>query len=534
MYNIFLDFDGVIADTIKQHATAFKEIAGLDIRVEDIISMQFRKEEYGPNATKTKLITDDLYQDYESFKNLTTKQCEMVMKMDFELFTDFVDVVSNIRSKKIAIITNSSRAIIDFALTKLAVHGLKIDTISTIEDGASKTTRMQAICKDWNVKPSEVYFVTDTTYDVKEAQGLFEDDKIIGVAWGYHPYQKLNTLLPAGQILIEPDELYRAIELESTEVFEKNVEKRVKKIAKKQLKQEERDALEAKEREEERKFLEEQALEDQKTSNKNPPVRGQGGTKNPEPELDEELESEEDSEKELDNDFEYQSTTFEVDRKYTLLDSTGIRRPGQRTFGAESFATFQTIEAAYKADVICMVVDGSQPITHQDQVVAGILKEAKKGVVVIINKSDLLGEEDRVEFIKEFTYKFAFLKVKKFVWVSAKNSKGLDDIWEQIDDALDQKSQEISRDETRKIFNYLMKQKPPAKLRLKKRPIVYDLIYTNKNGTPLFELLCKDKTAIHWSYLRFLENTLRKNFNFDNTEIKVKAVNLSKQQVMVK
>lgn len=108
-------------------------------------------------------------------------------------------------------------------------------------------------------------------------------------------------------------------------------------------------------------------------------------------------------------------------KKYIILDSAGIRKPGSRTSGAETFATYHTVEAAHDADVICLVVDGSEPLTHQDQVVAGICKEAKKGVVVIANKADLVNKMGRKIFEKSFYDKFSFLKVEKFLWVSAQS-----------------------------------------------------------------------------------------------------------------
>ena len=110
-----------------------------------------------------------------------------------------------------------------------------------------------------------------------------------------------------------------------------------------------------------------------------------------------------------------------LNKKYIILDSAGIRKPGSRTSGAETFATYHTIEAAHDADVICLVVDGSEPLTHQDQVVAGICKEAKKGVVVIANKADLVDKMGRKIFEKSFYDKFSFLKVEKFLWVSAQS-----------------------------------------------------------------------------------------------------------------
>jgi predicted GTPase len=331
-----------------------------------------------------------------------------------------------------------------------------------------------------------------------------------------------------------------------------------------------------------------------------------------------------------------QTKNLKINRKYILLDSAGIRKPGSRTTGAESFATLHTIEAANKADVICLVVDGSAPLTHQDQVVAGICKEAKKGVVVIANKADLVDKMGRKVFEESFYKKFGFLKVQKFLWVSAKAEiiksidknnadltsnlstenpetfnqfsnqsenlmpentgnkqeltyttelklenpekadkyalkkaqkearkanlivqniakmqekfakdlpteslgefkpeNGLASIWRSIDEALDSRQKDIDPEQVRKLFNYLMKHKDkrPVKLQSEKKPIVYDLLYT-KNSPPTFELLVKDKSAIHWSYLRFLENVVRKQFGLKNTGVVIKMVEVKKSKVM--
>jgi small GTP-binding protein len=219
------------------------------------------------------------------------------------------------------------------------------------------------------------------------------------------------------------------------------------------------------------------------------------------------------------------------EKEYVLLDSTGIRKPGQRTFGAESFATFRTIEAAYEADVICFMVDGSQDLSHQDQVVAGVAKESKNGLVVIINKADLLDEEQKQQYLHHFHHRFRFLKVNEFVWVSAKESTNLDAIWKAIDSSLYNRTRLISRAEVRKLFNYLMKQKPPKKLRTKKRPVIYDLLYTSAEP-PTFELLIKDKKSIHWSYVRFLENIIRDQFGFKGTGIKLNIEQVNRRDVL--
>ncbi|NJK71854.1 MAG: HAD-IA family hydrolase [Thermales bacterium] len=230
---------------------------------------------------------------------------------------------------------------------------------------------------------------------------------------------------------------------------------------------------------------------------------------------------------------EQEGICFEVDRfkKYLVLDTTGIRKPGQRTMGVESFATYRSIESAHRSDVICFVMDVSTPITHQDQVVAGICQEAGKGIVLVLNKVDLIDEDEKAAFLKSFSHKFAFLKIDNVVWVSATKKIGLKQFWQKVDQALVDRGKVIPREDVRKLFNYLMKKKQPNKLRNKKRPVVYDLIYTGGNP-PTFELLVKDKTAIHWSWVRFLENTIRKQFRFTASGLKVKLVQVDRKKIL--
>lgn len=239
--------------------------------------------------------------------------------------------------------------------------------------------------------------------------------------------------------------------------------------------------------------------------------------------------------------------TFENKKQYILLDSVGIRRPGQRTFGAEDFATFRTIETAHQADILCLVLDGSEPISHQDQVVSGIAQQAHKGVVIIVNKADLVPMENRKKFIHEFESKFAFLKIKKYLWVSAKKSleralkqketdeiptwTKLDEIWNTIDSSMLERETELDPEQVRKLFNYIHKKKFPPKQRNKKKAIIYDLLYV-QNKPPTFHFLVKDITTIHWSYTRFLENLIRQNFDFGNTEIIVKVKSIEQKKVI--
>jgi GTPase len=227
------------------------------------------------------------------------------------------------------------------------------------------------------------------------------------------------------------------------------------------------------------------------------------------------------------NDYEFEAPNG---NSYIFIDSAGIRKKGSRTLGAESFATFRTIEQAYKSDAILFILDASVPISHQDQVVGGVCKEAHKGLVILANKSDLLSAEQKKQWQTDLFKKFEFLKSEDVIFISALEKVNIETIFEKLDDVLQRRGASIPANELRKLFNYIMKQKKPPKLPTKKKAICYDLLQT-KTNPPTFELLVKDKATIHWSYQRFLENIIRRQFKLNNTGVKVKLTEVIRKNV---
>ncbi len=227
----------------------------------------------------------------------------------------------------------------------------------------------------------------------------------------------------------------------------------------------------------------------------------------------------------------YFSTKMPEPRKYILLDSAGIRKNAQRTMGAESFAVFRTVQAAWDSDVICIVVDGSEPVSHQDQIIAGMAKDYKKGIIIIANKADLVDTEDKKDFERSFYRKFDFLKIHDFIWVSALNNVNLERVWTTIDEVIDTQEELIDQEQVHKLFNYLMKNKQPTKLRTQRRAVIYDLVYTAKNPHT-FDLLIKNKKSISDNYIKFLENIIRKQFNLQSSGFKLKITEVSKKNVL--
>jgi GTPase len=220
-----------------------------------------------------------------------------------------------------------------------------------------------------------------------------------------------------------------------------------------------------------------------------------------------------------------------ITKQYILIDSAGIRKQGQREYGAESTAVYHTIEATWESDVICLVVDGSEPVSHQDQVIAGIAKESRKGIIIIANKADLVDKEGQKNFERSFYKKFAFLKIYKFIWVSAVEHTGLNEIWNSIDNILIDKEKEIDPQEVRKLFNYLIKHKQPTKLRTERKAVMYDLLYIS-NNPHTFELLVKNRKTITKNYMTFLENVIRRQFGLESSGAKIKITEVDRKNIM--
>ena len=497
-YLIF-DFDGVLGDTYKSAIEANMEISGQSVEeVTKIIDDHFSKvkdahknHHIESKEVKKKIAGDD-------FRNLLISKNIIQSK----LFEGFLEEIESLENSKLAIVSSGDKK---YILPMLGDFASMFDYILDYQDSLSKEEKVEMVCKNWGISEKETYYFTDTQTDVLELDQYMDKTKVIGCSWGFQGYKKLLDVLPKTQILKEFKSLHKLLAAEDAKIAAEN-------------------------------------------NLSNPATKIKIRTTKP----------------------------------YILLDSVGIRRPGQRTVGVETFATFRTVQAANEADVICLVVDGSQNLSHQDQVVAGVAKEAKKGIVVVVNKADLFSRADRKKFIDEFEYKFGFLHVEGFIWISAKKASekneyaletryskihltdeiakeekidkkkvrkrasgvkemyiNLEDdditntnqIWEMIDKCLLERSREIKKEDLRKIFNYIVKRKPPQKLRTEKKAILYDLIYFKKNP-PTFHLLVKDRDSIHWSFTRFLENILRENFGFKNTEIKVKLVEVERKNVL--
>ncbi len=207
-----------------------------------------------------------------------------------------------------------------------------------------------------------------------------------------------------------------------------------------------------------------------------------------------------------------------------LIDTAGIRRRGKVASGpaAERYSTLRALSALSRADVAVLVVDAVEGLTSQDAHVAGYAVEEGKGLVVAVNKWDLVAEKtDRTfdQYIEWIRNEVPFLDFAPIISISAKTGQRVGRVLEAAVDIWAERRRRIPTGELNRVLMAATERTPPPPVR-GKRP---KLFYATQAAIapPTFVFFASDASLIHFSYRRYLENRLREQFGFDGTPIRL-------------
>jgi GTPase len=207
-----------------------------------------------------------------------------------------------------------------------------------------------------------------------------------------------------------------------------------------------------------------------------------------------------------------------------LIDTAGIKRRGKVASGAaaERYATMRAMTALSRADVAVLVVDAVEGLTSQDAHVAGYAIEEGKGLVVAVNKWDLVEEKtDRTfdQYVEWIRNEVPFLEFAPIVSISAKTGQRVGRVLELAIDIWAERRKRVPTAELNRVLTSATERTPPPLVR-GRRP---KLFYATQAGIapPTFVFFASDAAAVHFSYRRYLENRLRETFGFDGTPIRL-------------
>jgi len=207
-------------------------------------------------------------------------------------------------------------------------------------------------------------------------------------------------------------------------------------------------------------------------------------------------------------------------RDVELLDTAGIRRNGKQEVGIEKFSVLRTLQAIEEAEVCLLLMDVNELSTQLDQKLAGLIKEAGKGLVIVISKWDSVEDRDaytRDALAPQIAREFQFVPWAPLIFTSSVTGQNVTKLFDlALDIELERKTQ-VKTTELNKILQACIRKHPPAGLKNTMPKLRY-MVQTD-NSPPWFVIFGSNLTFLHWSYKRYLERSVREAHPFAGTPI---------------
>ena len=212
------------------------------------------------------------------------------------------------------------------------------------------------------------------------------------------------------------------------------------------------------------------------------------------------------------------------DREFVIVDTAGIRKKSKVDWGVEKFAVDRAIRSIRDCDIAVLVIDATEGISDQDKKISSIITQAGKGLIVAINKWDLIENKKSNtinQFDKKLTNDIPFLDFAPKIYISAVTKQRLNQIFEKAVEVYEQCTKRVSTGLLNKIINEAYTLNPPQSLKNKRLKILYS---TQINiQPPTFVIFTNNTDLLKDHYKRYLENKLREAFGFFGTPIKISA-----------
>ena len=209
------------------------------------------------------------------------------------------------------------------------------------------------------------------------------------------------------------------------------------------------------------------------------------------------------------------------DKEYILIDTAGIRRKRSVEEDLEQYSVMRSLGAVRRADVCLIVIDSSEELSEQDVKIAGYVHEQGKPSVVVMNKWDVVEKDTYTieKYNRKLKEELKFMDYFIPTYVSAKTGKRVDNLIKLAERAYENASRRVSTGLLNDVLREaILTNEPPSKNG--KRLKIYYVTEVSANP-PTFVIFVNDDTLMHFSYRRYLENALRRTFDFEGTPIRL-------------
>ncbi len=207
-------------------------------------------------------------------------------------------------------------------------------------------------------------------------------------------------------------------------------------------------------------------------------------------------------------------------KEYILIDTAGLRRKSKIKEELERFSIIRTVSAVERADVVVLVIDAEEGVTEQDAKIAGIAHDRGKGMIIAVNKWDLIEKNNKT--VKEYTIDIkdvlSFMPYAEILFISAETGQRLHKLFELIEVVIQNQNLRIATGVLNEILMEAVSLQQPPSDKGKRLKLYYITQVSVK--PPTFVIFVNDKELMHYSYTRYIENKIREAFGFSGTSLK--------------
>lgn len=208
-------------------------------------------------------------------------------------------------------------------------------------------------------------------------------------------------------------------------------------------------------------------------------------------------------------------------KEYILIDTAGLRRKSRIKEDLERFSIIRTVSAIERADVAVLVIDALDGVTEQDAKIAGIAHDRGKGIIIAVNKWDLIEKDNKTvnKFTSDIRETLSFMPYAEIIFISAETGQRLHKLFEVIDVVIQNQNLRIATGVLNEIMTEATALNQPPSDKGKQLKLYYMTQVSVK--PPTFVIFVNDKSLFHFSYKRYIENKIREAFGFSGTSLKI-------------
>lgn len=207
-------------------------------------------------------------------------------------------------------------------------------------------------------------------------------------------------------------------------------------------------------------------------------------------------------------------------KDYVLIDTAGLRRKSKIKEELERFSIIRTVAAVERADVVVLVIDANEGVTEQDAKIAGIAHDRGKGIIIAVNKWDLIEKNNKTvnEYTSDIKEILSFMPYAEILFISAETGQRLHRLFESIEVVIQNQNLRIATGVLNEILMEAVTLQQPPSDKGKRLKLYYITQVAVK--PPTFVIFVNDKELMHYSYTRYIENKIREAFGFSGTSLK--------------